>query len=93
MNATNALNRYPTKTHTHTYIHTHTPHHAQMEKHVSDLVVAKAITAKIDRPAGVITFAAPPSAEQQLNGWAGNIGERATTHTRVGRLAGGVMAV
>ncbi|PNW73457.1 hypothetical protein CHLRE_14g632775v5 [Chlamydomonas reinhardtii] len=45
----------------------------QMEKHVSDLVVAKAITAKIDRPAGVITFAAPPSAEQQLNGWAGNI--------------------
>ncbi|KAG2447973.1 hypothetical protein HYH02_007002 [Chlamydomonas schloesseri] len=45
----------------------------QMEKHVSDLVVAKAICAKIDRPAGVITFAAPPSPEQQLNGWAGNI--------------------
>ncbi len=47
----------------------------QMEKHVSELVVAKAITAKIDRPAGVITFAAAPQAEEQLNGWAGNIGE------------------
>lgn len=45
----------------------------EMEKHVSELVVAKAITAKIDRPAGVITFAAAPQAEEQLNGWAGNI--------------------
>lgn len=51
------------------------PPKPQMEKHVSELVVAKAITAKIDRPAGVITFAAAPQAEEQLNGWAGNIGE------------------
>ncbi|KAG2483012.1 hypothetical protein HYH03_018092 [Edaphochlamys debaryana] len=45
----------------------------QMEKHISDLVVAKAVAAKIDRPAGVITFAAPKAPEEQLNAWAGNI--------------------
>ncbi|KXZ45928.1 hypothetical protein GPECTOR_49g512 [Gonium pectorale] len=45
----------------------------QMEKHVSELVVAKAISAKIDRPAGIITFAAAAAPEEQLNGWAGNI--------------------
>ncbi|GLC75741.1 hypothetical protein PLESTF_001680400 [Pleodorina starrii] len=45
----------------------------QMEKHVSELVVAKAIRAKIDRPAGVISLAQPQSPEEQLNSWAGNI--------------------
>ncbi|EFJ46461.1 hypothetical protein VOLCADRAFT_105455 [Volvox carteri f. nagariensis] len=45
----------------------------QMEKHVSDLVVAKAIRAKIDRPAGIITLAQPQSPEEQLNSWGGNI--------------------
>ncbi|GLI67665.1 hypothetical protein VaNZ11_011918 [Volvox africanus] len=45
----------------------------QMEKHVSDLVVAKAIKAKIDRPAGIINLAQPQSPEEQLNSWAGNI--------------------
>lgn len=46
-----------------------------MEKHVGDLVVCKAISAKVDRPAGIITFTKRQAPEEQLNAWAGNIGE------------------
>lgn len=45
----------------------------EAEKHVSELVVAKAIGAKIDRPAGVVRIGARKAAEDALNGWAGNI--------------------
>jgi hypothetical protein len=47
----------------------------QLEKRLAELVVAKAIAAKMDRPAGIVVFAPPPQPEAQLNAWAGNIGE------------------
>lgn len=43
------------------------------EKQLSELVVSKAVAAKIDRPAGVVTFGKKETPEQVLNGWAGNI--------------------
>lgn len=45
----------------------------EAEKHMSELVVAKAVAAKIDRPAGVITFGAPPAPDNVLNSWSRNI--------------------
>ena len=54
---------------------------------MAELVVAKAIAAKIDRPAGVVVFAPPPQPEAQLNAWAGNIGE-----AYGGRRDGGAVA-
>lgn len=46
---------------------------AETEKHLSDMVVSKALTAKIDRPAGIVRFAARKLPEEILNGWANNI--------------------
>mmetsp|Transcript_13252 Transcript_13252/g.41929 ORF Transcript_13252/g.41929 Transcript_13252/m.41929 type:complete len:490 (-) Transcript_13252:246-1715(-) len=43
------------------------------EKHLSDMVVAKALFAKIDRPAGVVVFRGKQDASEHLNAWAGNI--------------------
>lgn len=48
---------------------------ADTEKHLSQLVVAKAICAKVDRPAGLVRFGKRPEPEDLLNGWAGNIGK------------------
>jgi 26S proteasome regulatory subunit N5 len=38
------------------------------------MVVAKAVAAKIDRPSGVVRFAARRAPAELLNGWARNIG-------------------
>ena len=48
--------------------------HAQTEKHLSDMVVAAALTVRIDRPAGIVRFAARQQPATLLNGWARNIG-------------------
>eukprot|EP00798_Chlamydomonas_sp_ICE-L_P019746 gene19746-26438_t len=48
---------------------------AEAEKHISELVVSKAIAARMDRPAGVVTFGARQEAEDALNSWANNIGK------------------
>lgn len=45
----------------------------QAEKNLSELVVSKAVAAKVDRPAGLIRFGPPLAPEQLLNSWAGNI--------------------
>lgn len=45
----------------------------QAEKQLSELVVAKAVSAKIDRPAGVIMIGKPQQPEDVLNGWSRNI--------------------
>lgn len=46
----------------------------EAEKQLSDLVVSKAICAKVDRPAGIITFGKRQEPEQLLNSWSSNIG-------------------
>jgi 26S proteasome regulatory subunit N5 len=48
--------------------------HVQAERHLSDMVVAKALTARIDRPAGVVRFAPRKAPAELLNGWARSIG-------------------
>lgn len=45
----------------------------QAEKQLSELVVAKAVSAKIDRPAGVVVIGKPQAPEDVLNGWSRNI--------------------
>jgi 26S proteasome regulatory subunit N5 len=45
------------------------------EDALSKLVVAKAIAARIDRPAGVVTIGRPQAPEDVLNAWAANIGK------------------
>lgn len=45
----------------------------QSEKHLSDLVVAKAVAAKIDRPAGLVVFGKHEQPEDVLNSWSSNI--------------------
>ncbi|KAJ9508568.1 hypothetical protein QJQ45_012123 [Haematococcus lacustris] len=48
---------------------------AEAERHLSELVVSKAVSAKIDRPAGLVRFGARQAPEDQLNAWANNIGK------------------
>jgi 26S proteasome regulatory subunit N5 len=48
------------------------------EKHIADLVVAGAIFARIDRPAGVVTFVGGQSTHDQLNSWSHSIAELLT---------------
>lgn len=45
----------------------------EAEGHLADLVVAKALAAKIDRPAGEIRFAPRQTPEDVLNAWSGNV--------------------
>lgn len=45
----------------------------ETEKYISDLVTAKTIYAKIDRPARIISFAKPRDADDVLNEWSGNM--------------------
>lgn len=45
----------------------------EAEKNLSDLVVAKAVSAKIDRPAGIVRFGKREEPEQLLNVWGNNI--------------------
>lgn len=45
----------------------------QAEKHVSDMVVAAALHAKIDRPAGIVRFAKRQDPDELLNKWSNNL--------------------
>lgn len=45
----------------------------ESEKLLSDLVVVKAVHAKVDRPLGIVRFGERQVAEQLLNGWSSNI--------------------
>lgn len=45
----------------------------EAEKHLSDMVVSKALVAKIDRPLGVICFQAAKDSNDILNSWASNL--------------------
>lgn len=45
----------------------------ETEKYISDLVTAKTIYAKIDRPAKIVSFAKPRDADDVLNEWSGNM--------------------
>lgn len=46
----------------------------QAEKHLSELVVGGTLSAKIDRPAGIIRFSHKKGADEALDSWSGNIG-------------------
>lgn len=45
----------------------------QAEKQLSELVVAKAVSAKVDRPAGVVVIGKTQQPEDVLNSWSRNI--------------------
>jgi 26S proteasome regulatory subunit N5 len=45
----------------------------ETEKYLSDLVTAKTVYAKIDRPARIVNFAKPRDADDVLNEWSGNM--------------------
>ncbi|KAF2090072.1 PCI-domain-containing protein [Saccharata proteae CBS 121410] len=45
----------------------------ETEKYISELVTAKTIYAKIDRPARVVSFAKPRDADDVLNEWSSNM--------------------
>ena len=45
----------------------------ETEKYISDLVVSKTIYARIDRPAGVVSFEKKRDADEVLNEWSGNM--------------------
>lgn len=47
----------------------------QTEKQLSDLVVKKAVQAKIDRPSGVVVFGGSLQSDATLNSWACNISQ------------------
>jgi len=45
----------------------------ETEKYISELVTAKTIYAKIDRPARIVTFSKPRDSDDVLNEWSGNM--------------------
>lgn len=45
----------------------------ETEKYISELVTAKTVYAKIDRPARIISFAKPKDADDVLNEWSGKM--------------------
>lgn len=45
----------------------------ETEKYISQLVTAKTVYAKIDRPAGIVSFAKPRDADDVLNEWSGSM--------------------
>lgn len=45
----------------------------ETEKYIAELVTAKTIYAKIDRPAKIVNFAKPRDADDVLNEWSGNM--------------------
>lgn len=45
----------------------------QAESHLADLVVARKVVAKVDRPAGLVRFQGRQKPEQVLDTWARNI--------------------
>jgi 26S proteasome regulatory subunit N5 len=46
---------------------------SETEKYISDLVTSKTIYARIDRPAGVVSFERKREADEVLNEWSGNM--------------------
>jgi len=44
-----------------------------LEAALAELVSAKAVVAKMDRPAGTVTFGAPPSADAALGAWGADV--------------------
>lgn len=45
----------------------------EAEKHLSEMVVSKALVAKVDRPAGVVCFISKMDSNDVLNSWAVSI--------------------
>ncbi|RDW77491.1 hypothetical protein BP6252_05544 [Coleophoma cylindrospora] len=45
----------------------------ETEKYISELVTAKTVFAKIDRPARIVNFSKPRDADDVLNEWSGNM--------------------
>lgn len=45
----------------------------ELEAEISELVVTKALYARIDRPEGIIRFGTEPKSEDKLNDWAAAI--------------------
>lgn len=45
----------------------------EAEKHLSEMVVSKALIAKIDRPMGVISFQIAKDSNDILNSWSANL--------------------
>ncbi|XP_028762441.1 26S proteasome non-ATPase regulatory subunit 12 homolog A [Neltuma alba] len=45
----------------------------EAEKHLSDMVVSKALVAKIDRPMGIVCFQTAKDSNDILNSWAANL--------------------
>ncbi|ONI27089.1 hypothetical protein PRUPE_1G067600 [Prunus persica] len=45
----------------------------EAEKHLSDMVVSKALVAKIDRPIGIVCFQTAKDSNNVLNSWATNL--------------------
>lgn len=45
----------------------------EAEKHLSEMVVSKALMAKIDRPMGVVCFQIAKDSNEILNSWAVNL--------------------
>ncbi|KAJ3670476.1 hypothetical protein LUZ60_010800 [Juncus effusus] len=45
----------------------------EAEKHLSEMVVSKALIAKIDRPMGIVCFQSEKDSSDVLNGWAVNL--------------------
>jgi len=46
---------------------------AEAEREISDMVTSAAVYARIDRPAGIVTFQRPQQPNELLNDWSGNI--------------------
>ena len=58
----------------------------ETEKHLSDLVTAKKVSAKIDRPGGVVDFKVlAHGADWLLNSWVQNIDKLLSTLDKVGQ--------
>ncbi|KAK4264821.1 hypothetical protein QN277_025947 [Acacia crassicarpa] len=45
----------------------------EAEKHLSDMVVSKALVAKIDRPSGIVCFQTAKDSNEILNAWSANL--------------------
>ncbi|KAF6157848.1 hypothetical protein GIB67_003748 [Kingdonia uniflora] len=45
----------------------------EAEKHLSDMVVAVSLVAKIDRPQGTVCFQTTKDSNEMLNSWASNL--------------------
>lgn len=45
----------------------------EAEKHLSDMVVSKALVAKIDRPMGLVCFQTAKDSNEILNSWSSNL--------------------